>query len=62
MLYDHRQSQKKTQPYIINISRPHVETNSKFSLFSGTNWNVRCTSTSVVFPNAQDAELAGRDL
>jgi hypothetical protein len=25
-----------TQPYNFNISRPHVSTNSKFSLFSGT--------------------------
>jgi|MDSY01.2.fsa_nt_gb hypothetical protein len=70
-------SQKKTQPYILNISRPHAEASSKFSLFSGL-WNVRCTSVvfpnardgplerevyvSVVFPNARDVELAGRDL
>ena len=32
-----RTSQKKSQPYFFNISRrPHVETSSKFSLFSGT--------------------------
>ena len=24
-MYGHRQSQKKTQPHIFNISRPHVE-------------------------------------
>ena len=35
-MYGHRQTQKKTQPYNFNISRPHVETNSKFSLFIGT--------------------------
>ena len=46
----------------LDISRPQVETNRKFSLFSGTRGVYCVRQFCVLFPNARDAELAGCDL
>jgi hypothetical protein len=45
---------KPSHPSSFNISRPHVSTNSKFSLFSGT----RGVYVSCVSECSRDVELA----